>query len=252
MEEQKQNEGVVSNVAEVTGVKGLTAPTPAQPEIPKLTPEETQQNMLQLKVDSDAKVKVKIVRPVEGAEGLTEAFECSRNSILLGNELARRFGPPTDALKAIQVEITIKGKIPDNDIPTGKDVEVVMFGGTAADVMATLAHRSVSPQEAVIALRRFMSEMSELSDMKGCIVTALFEGDGVGGFSMVNQTVNVQPNHLITLAMAAKGHAEKFADDLKKSGVTLPDDKNRIVTPGSSDFKIPQGPALTMIKGGKD
>ena len=244
MDEQKPAEASASTVPNPGGVQDSTVPTiptPAQGQT--LTPEQ-QKQMLQLNVASDAKVKVRIIRPApaEGAPQPVDEFDCSRNATLLKQELEKHLGPPSDALKTITIEISIKGTLPD-----GKDVQVVMFGGPAIDVMAALTHRSVTPQEAVIALRRFMSEMAELADMKACIMTALFEGEGVGGFSIINQTVDVGPQHLVMLALAAKGHAEKFGDDLKKQGIKMPDtDANRIITPGSAKFGLPN---LRVLKG---
>lgn len=204
-----------------------------QPEIPD-------PRVQPVMVKPGTKAQIQVTWPGEaGAEPRIEKLESSRNTVQLFKTLQGVVAPDHPDVGAIKVTITLAGKVADtavppdaNGVPALKDVTVTLYGGTAAEVYAQLEGRTVSPQEAIVALQRFVTELTEISDLRGIIITCVYGGVGLGGFSMLNDLVPQEDSDVILLGMGSGGQSMQFMDAMRATRkIEFPGD-SKIVTPG--------------------
>ena len=125
----------------------------------------------------------------------------------------------------------LKGTV--TSVKAAKTVVVTIYKGTYAEVKEDLAKRTVSAEEAIIAVRRFLTELGEFSYLKGIMVSAVFGDAGVGGFSMLNNHVDLEDGDMIMLHESAAGQAEVFKSTMQKKGIKFPDDDDSgLILPG--------------------
>jgi len=198
-----------------------------------------------VQIPEGSKAKVVITRPDQEPE----TFECSRNRIAVMHALGDRVKLEQDnpELDTVQVVVSVTGKtVPQKEGEESRDIEMRLAAGTAREAFGQLAASSVTAQEAIVGLRRFLMDMSEISDLKGIMVTAVFEEAGVGGFTMLTQLTPVTPEDVIRLGEAAGGQVETFKLQMQKQGIEFPgDDANRIIIPGRgtpAPFRVLRGP----------
>jgi len=112
--------------------------------------------------------------------------------------------------------------------------------GKLDEVVATLRDRIIDPVKAMQQLQLVVSQIAELSSMRGIILTTAFASPAgetaAAGFGFISESVDVSDEDIKVLATSAENQAELFKDTMrKKKGIEFPNpddpDKDLIVTP---------------------
>ena len=196
---------------------------------------------------ADDLIKIGIMATIEwkNAEGeLIETAEEFRSLPALYDHVARKLLKEPDR-KDEQVEIYLT--IPPEEAPptevdaAAKDLSeppeepkehrLVISTGTFEEVATDLAGRVMTPAQAMVQLQMVVSQVAELADLKGIILTTVF-GDGqAAGFGFVSESTDVQETDIKVLGSSAANQADLFKDSMrKKRNIEFPGDSN-IITP---------------------
>lgn len=206
--------------------KAKEATPPQTP--PPATPPRQRGPAYQIKEDAEATVLIE--PPAEG--GKRFEGKCSRNLAEIDKLLRQHLPPDTPNLKAWRVTVTLPGENMNAGEGEERNVQLDMIRGNGAEAYQALHSRYVRPEETMMALRRFISELCEVTDLAGIMITADFRTAGVSGFTVLNNLVPVADEHCIRLAEGAAGQVDTFKLNMMQKGVRFPDDKvPQIITP---------------------
>ncbi|MFC1453680.1 hypothetical protein ACFLQL_00685 [Verrucomicrobiota bacterium] len=158
--------------------------------------------------------------------------ECARNlteiikKLKTDEELTKLAGTDTEIIVNLVFSDVVANE-PDRQ-PIGK--------GKYDELLTALPKNVLTAGGAVEMLRHFCIRMIETSNLKAAMFTLLFdqneEGkDVLGGLGIVNENVEILPEHITKFVKAADGQLEMFKDAMKKKGFKFPDDSN-IIIPG--------------------
>ena len=190
---------------------------------------QAQQRMVQVKEGALATV---VIKPNEDAE--VEKFECSRNVVRLQAEIGQRVDVNDGDAK---IEVTVPAYDPDAE----KDLMLCMYCGSPKEVMAQLQSKTITAQEAIVAVRRFLAEIGELSDIKASFITLFSEEAGLGGFTALTNHFTVQDEEIVQFVEGSAGQLAMFKQEMSKKGMKFPsDDDSGIIVPGQT----PAGPPI--------
>jgi hypothetical protein len=136
---------------------------------------------------------------------------------------------------------TVRDRKPDEKLcvflnkPEGQPgpTRLVIAEGTLAEVLEQLQKRMMSPPNAFMQLQLIISQLAEFADLKGIIVTAVFEDAQAVGFGFLSESTEVTDGDITTLVGAAEGQLDMFKDAMrKKRNMQFEGDRGRIIIPG--------------------
>lgn len=108
--------------------------------------------------------------------------------------------------------------------------------GTYNELIKTLPNNVLTPGNAVEMLRHFCIRMIETSNLKAAMFTMLFDNneqgkDMLGGLGIVNENVEILPEHITKFTTAVSGQLDLFKDAMRKKGFQFKED-SKIIIPG--------------------
>jgi len=105
--------------------------------------------------------------------------------------------------------------------------------GELKEVLIKLRSKCVTAQQAVMEVQMALGHLSEISTLKGAILTVVFDDSLGGGLGFLTESNDVTDNDIMVLAESAAAQAELFKEKMRASkGIVFPSDKGKIIVPG--------------------
>lgn len=204
-----------------------------------MTNEKTSDRQRTVEIAADAKATVQVLLNGEDEDSQTlDTFESSRNVTILLPLLKEKLGDLSQEhpMESLSVRAALKGR----DAETGEEAEMVLYQGTAKEILEVLTQRNISPEEVVLATRNFFGDVFDMSDIKALLFTMVFD-KGPASHVMLNKSLDVQPEHMVKLMMATVMQLDAYKHKLDAMGIPLPgaDNGKGIVLPGQPGFRAP-------------
>ena len=152
-------------------------------------------------------------------------FESLRNLIELKNTLLAN-----EATKTAGADEKINIKIVFNF--ENSDEHPVLVEGPFKTVMEFIDSNTLTTQTGMRMLQHLCVRLIETSPLKCGVVTFLWTGNQVGGVGLLNEALEVDSGSINAFISAAEGQIDMYKEQMKKNGIELINDKNRIIIPG--------------------
>jgi len=224
----------MSNNEEVKDSNVIATITPAveAPKAEEPKAEEPKQKMPQVKIAHAAKA---VIEWYDNNGKVIETELCHRGFFPLFIHLLKKSKAKPELLKS-KVSVYLKAENDDK-------ARLVMSEGILEDVLKQINSKIILPDEAMAQLQVIISQMCQMADMRGILITAVFGPDdpGVGGFGFISDCTPVENGDITALATAAAGHLEMFKERMRK--------ERNMTFEGDSKIILPTGvsPASTLL-----
>jgi hypothetical protein len=119
--------------------------------------------------------------------------------------------------------------------------------GKVQDVIGELGKHMMRKEEAVIHLRRFLTNLMDQSELVMASFDLVFENEREG-VTMTGETIMdptpeaVKDNHFIVMDNSLNAHVSRLREFGEKQGVVYPEDQDKVknlVLPGDASFSVP-------------
>lgn len=154
---------------------------------------------------------------------VVETYESYRGLVPLAEDICIK--AETDKYKDLNVHAYLK---------TMDDIEQRTFTiikGTAQDAAQALANKVIDdPRRVLQQLQLVIQQLSEISELKGIIVTAVIGEAQAAGFGMINDAIEVTNEDIIMLGASAANQVDQFKDAMRqRKNVEFPGDSKIVL-----------------------
>lgn len=173
-----------------------------------------------------------LVQYLDAANNVLESETCWRSLPAVFRTLAARFEKAPDTIVKVIVPPEDAAKPIRNNV--GEPVEIVLTQGPIKEALGRLAGEAVTPPVAMGKLQLLTGQLTDVSNLKGAIVTAVFGESNVSGFGMISSTDEVEDADIIVLVEAAANQVTQMKDEMRKlrPGIKFPSDAPNLILPG--------------------
>jgi len=120
----------------------------------------------------------------------------------------------------------------------GNDRKLKIVDARLKDALASLAKRMYPPQAVMERIQIMLSQMAEISSLKGVILTTVFGDAQAAGFGFLSESIEVTDEDIKVLGVSAASQADMFKDAMRKQkNIDFPGD-SRIITPGQAGIFV--------------
>ena len=117
--------------------------------------------------------------------------------------------------------------------PGTEEPRLYIAKGTLEQVLVKLGSKCVTANQVVMELQMMLGHISEISTLKGVIMTLVFSDAQAGGLGFLTESNEVTNADIQVLGEAATSQAELFKEKMREGkGVVFPNDKGKIIMPG--------------------
>lgn len=105
--------------------------------------------------------------------------------------------------------------------------------GKLKEVIVQLRAKCLTANQAVMQLQMLLGHMSEISTLKGVIMTLVFSDAQAGGLGFLTESNQVTDEDIMVLGEAAASQADMFKEKMRESkNIVFPNDKGKVVLAG--------------------
>ena len=204
-EEQQQNE-----------VVNETVQTPETVEAPAQVPETEQPAAQEEQPKPQVVLSTKALIQFLDADGkVEEERKCFRNIPEVIRTAGSKF--KDDASRNVRITVPVEDGSPSITNQAGDAIDYVLAEGTLMESLRTLVSKAIPPHIAISELQKLVSMIADRSELKGIVLTAIFDKGQVGGFGMISSTADVLDEEIVGLMDNAAVQVKEMKDTLKKS-----------------------------------
>lgn len=141
------------------------------------------------------------------------------------------------ATKVAKVVVYLKVP-PEVKLKDGRE-RLVIAEGTLPEVVEILHQRIMPSPAALMKLQATIGYMAEFSNMKGIIITGVFDDAQAVGFGFLSESTELKDGDIEALVSAAEGQLDMFKDAMrKKRNIQFEGDKGKLFIPGKGPAAI--------------
>ena len=198
--------------------------SPIVPETPEVTPAPGTERRDGGKVFlKDAKATAVWTKPETGEVVLTESVYRSLPAIL---DYVNKSVNKNKELDALYLKV---------NVDTEKaDTPVTLIEGTPDQIIDYAEKHVISPQSMLHILSDTFAMLTNLSELKGVVITFVVGDAAAGGFGLLSDATEVTDSDIKVLCTAAANQIDQMKEVMRKQkNIVFPDDNN-IIMPGSN------------------
>jgi hypothetical protein len=167
------------------------------------------------------------------------AESCPRSIPSILEHLEHMEQTKASASTAEEVKVSLRVAEPGED-GQPQTAEIELTKGPLKDVIEDVRKRMLTPEEALLQFHLTVSKLMDLSQLKGAMVTAVFDDARATGFTVLSESTPVTESDIKVLGTAADAQAKDYKHKMREArNIVFPDDKGAIITPGDARHVVP-------------
>ena len=137
---------------------------------------------------------------------------------------------PAKAKDYLEIYLQVETTDPKNPQP-----KLYIAKGTLEEVIVKLGSKCMVAPQAVMEIQMMLGHISEISTLKGAILTLVFDDAQAGGLGFLTESNDVTQDDIKVLAEAAASQSDLFKEKMRAAkGIVFPSDKGKIIMPGEA------------------